>query len=71
MSGAGEPQTCSLLTVCSHRWNTKTKTWEIAPDVLWGADGMRAHQNPRVPRRYSTVDTGGFFYGIYRLFHWW
>ena len=43
--------------------------WERAADVPTGLGG--AFLNPRIPDKYSTVETGGFFYNIYRLIHWW
>ncbi|KAF8246685.1 hypothetical protein K440DRAFT_630874 [Wilcoxina mikolae CBS 423.85] len=52
-----------------HRWNVQKKIWEPAPDVPTGKQG--ALNLPRVPHKYSTVQTGGFFYNVYRLIHWW
>jgi hypothetical protein len=59
----------SLTVHCSHRWNVQKKAWESAPDVPTGRQG--ALKNPRIPDKYSTVETGGFFYNVYRLIHWW
>ncbi|CCX32572.1 LicD family-domain-containing protein [Pyronema domesticum] len=52
-----------------HRWNVASKAWERAPDVPSGHLG--ALRTPRVPEKYSTVETGGVLYNLYRLIHWW
>ena len=72
-SGAARKRTCKQLAdLCySHRWNIKTKSWELARDVPSGKKGENTHNKLRVPGKYSTVETGGFFYSIYRLFNWW
>ncbi|KAA8911782.1 LicD family-domain-containing protein [Sphaerosporella brunnea] len=54
-----------------HRWNVQKKVWELARDVPTGAQGEIEHSKPRIPEKYSTVETGGFFHNIYRLIHWW
>ncbi|KAI5787080.1 LicD family-domain-containing protein [Geopyxis carbonaria] len=54
-----------------HRWNVKKKVWELAKDVPTGKKGQVQLSNPRVPSKYSTVETGGIFHNIYRLIHWW
>jgi len=54
-----------------HRWNTHTKLWEPAADVPSGKEAEQILKNPRIPAKYSTVDSGGFFHNLFRLIHWW
>ncbi|KAI5841793.1 LicD family-domain-containing protein [Morchella snyderi] len=54
-----------------HRWNTHTKTWDRAPEVPAGRQGESLLKTVREPEKYSTVESGGFFYNAFRLLHWW
>lgn len=57
-----------------HRWNPATKVWDIAPDVPAGKEGeemLLQQKSTRVTAKYSSVETGGFFYNLSRLIHWW
>jgi hypothetical protein len=68
------PSNEPLLTVIdSHRWNVQKQIWEPAPDVPMGGTikGKMALKHLTVPPQYESVETGNFFYNIYRLFHWW
>ncbi|PUU80943.1 LicD family-domain-containing protein [Tuber borchii] len=54
-----------------HRWNTKSKTWDLANDVPAGEDALLLTNRVREPEKYYSVESGGFFYNVFRLLHWW
>ncbi|TGZ77763.1 hypothetical protein EX30DRAFT_398320 [Ascodesmis nigricans] len=53
-----------------HRWNPKTKAWDVAPDVPTADHGGQKNKL-REPMKYETVDPGGIIYNLFRLVYWW